>query len=88
MQKQEKRQKLKHMRSSRIFWPGQDIDAVVIAVPDHSHARIAIAACKAGKDVYLEKPMTFTIKEGQELKKVVRENRQDSWYWKPAAFRS
>ena len=50
-----------------------DIDVVVIAVPDHSHARIAIAACEAGKDVYLEKPMTFTIKEGQELKKAVRQ---------------
>jgi predicted dehydrogenase len=54
----------------------KDIDAVVIAVPDHSHAMIAIAACKAGKDVYLEKPMTFTIKEGQELRRVVRETKR------------
>ena len=47
---------------------------MVIATPDHYHALIAMAACRAGKDVYLEKPMTFTIYEGQQLCKAVRRN--------------
>ena len=51
-----------------------DIDAVVIASPDHWHARMGIDACLAGKDIYLEKPLTYSIKEGQELIKAVRGN--------------
>ncbi len=50
----------------------RDLDAVVIATPDHWHAAISVAAMKAGKDVYCEKPMTLTIVEGRVMTDVAR----------------
>ncbi|MDD4921789.1 MAG: Gfo/Idh/MocA family oxidoreductase [Bacteroidales bacterium] len=54
----------------------KDIDAVSIATPDHWHALTTIHACQSGKDVYLQKPMAFTIREGLEMVKVVRGNKR------------
>ena len=53
-----------------------DIDAVVIATPDHWHVAPALLACQAKKDVYLEKPLSHTIHEGRQLVNAVRKHRR------------
>ncbi len=51
-----------------------DIDGVTISTPEHWHALIGIAAAEAGKDMYLQKPITYSVVEGQRLAGAVRKN--------------
>jgi len=50
-----------------------DIDVVTIGSPDHWHAPMVVDACRAGKDVYVEKPLTLTVDEGKIIRRVVQE---------------
>jgi predicted dehydrogenase len=54
----------------------QNLDAVLIAAPDHWHVKMAVDAIASGKDVYLEKPVTHTIEEGSTLTHAVRSSKQ------------
>ncbi len=75
VEKAEKAQKRKPdaYKDYRKILDRKDIDAVMIATPDHWHTKIAVEAMYAGKDVYCEKPLTLTIAEGKLIEKVVKE---------------
>ncbi len=51
----------------------KEVDVITIGTPDHWHTKMVIDACRAGKDVYCEKPLTLTIDEGKQLRRVVQE---------------
>ncbi len=94
-------EKRKRMAAEQFKCPGtldwrevvenKDLDAVIVATPDHWHAKIALAALDQGKDVYCEKPMCHTNDEAKQLMDTVRETKRvfqvgsqttsaDQWY--------
>jgi predicted dehydrogenase len=67
------------------------VDVVMIGAPDHWHVKMAVDACRAGKDVYVEKPISLTIDEGKLLRKVAQETGRviqvGSWQRSDARYR-
>jgi predicted dehydrogenase len=61
-----------HQDFRKMFETQKDIDAVVIATPDHNHAVVAMAAMQHGKHVYVQKPLTRTISEARALTEAAR----------------
>ena len=54
----------------------KDVDAVILATPDHWHGSIAILTCDAGKDMYLEKPVMYSLREARFIRDAVRRNKR------------
>ncbi len=59
--------KIQTARDYRAILDNKDIDAVVIATPDHLHEKVTLDALSAGKHVYVEKPMTWSVEEGPRI---------------------
>ncbi len=66
----------KKYRDYRKLLDDKEIDAVAIATPDHWHALMFIDACRAGKDVYVEKPLSLTVSEGRRMVQVAGETKR------------
>ncbi|WP_162179857.1 Gfo/Idh/MocA family protein [Bryobacter aggregatus] len=68
--------KAKGYKDFRRLLDDKDLQAVVVSTPDHWHAMMTIMACAAGKDVYVEKPMTLFIKEGRWMINAARKHKR------------
>ncbi len=80
------------MEDYRDLLARDDVDVVMIGTPDHWHTKMVIDACRAGKDVYCEKPLTLTIDEGKQLREVVQQTGRvvqvGSWQRSDIRFRT
>jgi len=68
----DRQEKVKTFTDLRKLYEDKEIDAVIIAAPNHWHALATVWACQAGKDVYVEKPVSHDIWEGRQMVKAAR----------------
>ena len=66
----------KQFNDYRKLLEAPEVDAVVICTPDHWHALQTVAACEAGKDVYVEKPLSLVVSEGRRMVEAVRKHKR------------
>ncbi len=70
------KEKVAQYKDFRQMLDRNDIDVVIVATPDHWHALLTIMACKAGKDVYVEKPLSHSLAEGRVMVDTARKHKR------------